>query len=132
MRNEIEVNVRGKISMIGVHVVFYGVDRTIAVGQCAPMPRCGSLRMEIGNEDVTTGRADAGKFSECNARIRDMAENEPAPNHVKAVRREGHAPDVTCYDVASTARSQHLRALINSDGARDGLNAAANPAARIQ
>jgi len=89
-RNQLQPGLQGQLGMVRVHIVFNLMDNSSLVIECSAMTRTDGLRMEVRYEHVTTGHRNTTEFLVGRKGIPEMAENKPAPNHVKLARREWH------------------------------------------
>lgn len=123
---------RGKGGVVGVHVVFNSVDHSFVVGQRATMAGSGGLGVEVRHEHIAARRANPEELSICFDWIRNMAENEAAPNHVEEIRRKGDLADVSNHYVLLSPCSEHLWIKIDSDCILNALDSTSNSTSCIQ
>src|ERR1700724_2011520 len=107
-----------------MHVVFDFMHSPCLVRESAPVPGRDSVGMEVCNEDISTGRANAAYLPIGGERIWQMPQHESTPHHIKTIRGEGHGSYVTGYHVARPACGKHIRAQIHTNGPRNVCDAA--------
>jgi hypothetical protein len=100
----------GESSVIAMNIVLNLMHDTCRIGKAPPVPGRGSIGMKVGNKDVPARRADARHLSIGRERVWQVSQDQPAPHHIKAVRRKRHLPDIARRHVVGSSGGKHLRA----------------------
>src|SRR5580692_11399092 len=109
-RNKLQPGLQGQLDVVSVLIVFNLLNNTSFVIECSAMACEGSVRMEVRHEHVTTGHANTTEFSISREGIAEMAENKPAPHHVKLAGLEWHFANVSSNNGVQASCCKHLGA----------------------